>query len=58
MRHVINNTTDKNITLSRLLELTEQFKSIFSNMKKSTDVMLEEAIKNHKDNRIKERRHF
>ena len=58
MRHVINNTTDKNITLSRLLELTKQLKSIFSNMKKSTDVMLEEAIKNHKDNRIKERRHF
>ena len=58
MRHVINNTTDKNITLSRLLKLTEQFKSIFSNMKKSTDVMLEEPIKNHKDDRIKERRHF
>ena len=58
MKHVINNTTDKNITLSRLLELTKQLKSIFSNMKKSTDVMLEEPIKNHKDNRIKERRHF
>ena len=42
MSHVINNTTDKTFVLSRLLEQTKQFKNMFSNMKESSNTMLNE----------------
>ena len=47
MSHVINNTTNKSIILSRLPEQTKQFKNMFSNMKESFNIMLNEPTKNH-----------
>ena len=57
MSHVINNTTDESIVLSRLLEQTKQFKNIFSNMKESSNIMLNEPSKmNHHKNSNKRKK--
>ena len=47
MSHVINNTTNKSILLTRLLNQTKQFKHLFSNTKESSNIMLNETKKNH-----------
>ena len=56
MTHVINNTTDKSIVLSRLLEQIKKF-NFFSNMKESSNIMLNEPSKmNHHKNSNKRKK--
>ena len=47
MSHMINNTTNKSIVLSQLLEQTEQFNNLFSNTKEISNIMLNEPSKIH-----------
>ena len=47
MSHVINNTTNKCIFLTRLFNQTKQFRHMFSNTKESSNIMLDKPTKNH-----------
>ena len=45
MRHVINNTKNKSIVISRLIKQTENYKHIFSDMKENSNIFLNKPSK-------------